>query len=75
MSNTSFWLSRDRAGGVLSDVVEVWLVRPVAVRHIDGDTTWVAPLDVVDRRATYVAAVDVAFLEHLAAEALEFEFA
>lgn len=55
-----FWLTRDRAEGELSDELEIWLHRPKALRYSDGDVTWIAPLDLVDRKATYLGAISVA---------------
>lgn len=48
-----YWLTRDTVEGALADRVEVWLARPTRLRFLDGDTMWIAPLDAVDREATY----------------------
>lgn len=54
-----FWLTRDQSEGELSDEVEIWLYRPKPLYYDDGDVTWIAPLDVVDRQATYVGSITV----------------
>ncbi len=55
-----FWLTRDCANGELSDELEVWLHRPEPLWFDDGDVTWIAPLAIVDRAATYVGTVTIA---------------
>ena len=55
-----FWLTRDRCEGELSASVEVWVHKPETLRYADGDVTWIAPLHVVDRRATYYGCISVA---------------
>lgn len=42
------WLTRDRFHGVLSDLVEVWSVRPIGHTSEDGDRMWMAPDNVRD---------------------------
>jgi len=54
-----FWLTRDRFAGELSPEVDVWVHPPIAEMYPDGDVLWIAPFDVVDRRATYHSAVAV----------------
>lgn len=54
-----FWLTRDCAEGQLSDEIEIWLHRPRPLRYADGDITWIAPLGVVDRKATYLGSISV----------------
>lgn len=44
----TYWLTRDRKHGVLSDRVEVWAVKPERIRFPDGDIMWMAPLELID---------------------------
>lgn len=60
LPSQDFWLTRDRSEGELSDLVEIWLCRPEAIRYSDGDVTWIAPLDAVDRVTTFAGTVTVA---------------
>lgn len=50
-----YWLTRDKRLGILSDVVEVWLVKPDLHRFDDGDVMWLPPLDSVDTEETHFA--------------------
>lgn len=54
------WLTRDQMEGVLSLEVEVWVVRPESRRFPDGDVMWLAPLDLVDRKATRLGSLGLA---------------
>lgn len=49
-----YFLTRDCREGVLSDEIEVWCVRPDCLRYEDGDATWIAPMDLVDRQDTLI---------------------
>jgi hypothetical protein len=51
------WLTRDRFEGALAPEVDVWVYRPAPERYRDGDVLWIAPIDVVDRRATFFCAL------------------
>jgi hypothetical protein len=50
-----FWLTRDKRMGVLSDLVEVWLVKPDLHRFDDGDVMWLPNLEHVDTEDTHFA--------------------
>lgn len=50
-----YWLTRDKRMGVLSDIVEVWLVKPDLFRFDDGDVMWLPPLNLVDSEDTHFA--------------------
>ena len=50
-----YWLTRNKCMGILSELVEVWLVKPDLHRFEDGDVMWLPPLDVVDTEETYFA--------------------
>jgi len=54
------WLTRDQMEGVLSLEVEVWAVRPESRTFPDGDVMWLAPMDLVDRKATRLGSLTVA---------------
>jgi hypothetical protein len=50
-----YWLTRDKEDGVLSDKVQVWLIKPDLERFDDGDVMWLPNLDVVDTETTHYA--------------------
>lgn len=54
------WLTRDKRNGILSDLIEVWLVKPDLHRFEDGDVMWLPKLEVVDEEATHFAEWTVA---------------
>jgi hypothetical protein len=54
------WLTRERWGGELADTVDVWVYPPEAHLQADGDVLWLAPMDVVNRRATYLVELSLA---------------
>ncbi len=56
----NFWLTRDRHHGKLAEDIEVWFCKPEPLRYDDGDVTWIAPLGVVDRAATYAGIISIA---------------
>jgi hypothetical protein len=51
----TYWLTRDRQHGVLSDKVDVWAVKPDRVRFADGDVQWFAPEELIDYVTTWLA--------------------
>lgn len=50
-----YWLTRDRTAGQLSNVVEVWLVKPDLQRFDDGDVMWLPSLEHIDNEDTHFA--------------------
>lgn len=50
-----YWLTRDKSNGALSDIVEVWLVKPDLFRFDDGDVMWMPSLECVDSDTTHYA--------------------
>lgn len=50
-----YWITRDKRNGVLSDIVEVWLVKPDLMRFEDGDVMWLPSLEYVDTETTHFA--------------------
>lgn len=53
-----YWLTRDRSEGELSVYLDIWLYRPEYLRYDDGDVTWIAPLELVDRAATFFGSIE-----------------
>lgn len=53
--NGPYWLTRDKRHGVLSDKVEVWLVKPELTIFEDGDTMWLPSLETSDTETTVYA--------------------
>lgn len=49
----TYWATRERKGGKLSDKIEIWLVRPERIRFTDGDVMWLAPADAIGLRDTF----------------------
>lgn len=54
------WLTRDKRNGVLREVIEVWVVRPMLHKFPDGDVMWLPPLEAADAQDTNVAEWTVA---------------
>lgn len=50
-----YWLTRDKQEGKLSEIVEVWLVKPELCRFDDGDVMWMPALESVDTETTHYA--------------------
>jgi hypothetical protein len=50
-----YWLTRDKRNGVLSEIIEVWLVKPDLCRFDDGDVMWLPNLNFVDSETTHFA--------------------
>lgn len=48
-----YWLTRDKRNGVLSEIVEVWLIKPDLRRFDDGDVMWLPNLKYVDMEGTH----------------------
>lgn len=48
-----YWLTRNKCGGVLANMIEVWLVRPELHKFEDGDVMWLANYALVDTQDTY----------------------
>lgn len=55
----SLWLTRDRWAGELANKVDVWVYPPRPYKFDDGDVIWLAPMHVVNRRATYLVELDL----------------
>lgn len=51
---STYWLTRDRKHGELSNTVEVWAVKPDRIRMHDGDVMWFAPRELIDVVETHV---------------------
>lgn len=45
----TYWMTRDSANGVLSEFIDVWLVKPDLQRTPDGDVFWISPYGLSDR--------------------------
>lgn len=50
-----YWITRDKRNGVLSNIIEVWLVKPDLCRFDDGDVMWLPSLEYVDTETTHFA--------------------
>lgn len=57
LTRQDVWLTRDRFDGALAPEVDIWVYRPEPEVYPDGDVLWLAPLEVIDRRATFLCSL------------------